>query len=351
MLQALFEFQSLICELTAMDVSNSSLYDWPTALGEAALMATRITKRRKILIPRLIHPARRAVLRNYASPLNIQIEEIGYNPETGQLSQDELATRLTPEVAAVYIENPSFLGFLEAGIDEIASATHRAGALLIAGVDLISLGILRPPGDYEADIMVSEGQPAGIPMSYGGPSLGILATRGDSPFIHQVPGRIIGQTTTIDGKQRGYTMVLQSREQHIRREKATSNICTNEALLAVGVAVYLSSLGGKGLRNLAESIMEKTQHAIELFSSIPKIRAPRFKGTHLQEFVVDFTDTGRGVEEINSHLLERNVHGGGMLELDFPELKESALYCISELHTQEQLKKASTLLTEFLGGS
>lgn len=351
MLQALFEFQSLICELTAMDVSNSSLYDWPTALGEAALMAARITKRRKILIPHLIHPDRRAVLQNYTSPLNIQVEEIGYNPETGQLSTTDLETKLTPEVAAVYIENPSFLGFLEEGIDEIASVTHRAGALLITGVDLISLGILRPPGDYASDIVISEGQPAGIPMSYGGPSLGILATRGDSPFIHQVPGRIIGQTTTIDGKQRGYTMVLQSREQHIRREKATSNICTNEALLAVGVAVYLSSLGATGLRNLAESIMEKTQHAIELFASVPKIHAPRFKGTHFQEFVVDFSDTGLEVESINSQLLERNVHGGGVLKLDFPELKESALYCVSELHTPEQLESAATLLTKLLGGS
>ncbi len=351
MLQALFEFQSLICELAAMDVSNSSLYDCPTALGEAALMAARITKRRRILIPRLIHPARRAVLRNYTTPLNIEVEEIGYTPDTGQLSQDELEEKLTSEVAAVYVENPSFLGFLEEGIDEIASATHRAGALLISGVDLISLGILRPPGDYESDIVVSEGQPAGIPMSYGGPSLGILASRGESRFIHQVPGRIIGQTTTIDGKQRGYTMVLQSREQHIRREKATSNICTNEALLAVGVAVYLSALGAGGLRNLAESIMEKAQYAIELLSSIPKLHVPRFRGTHFQEFVVDFTDTGLDVKSVNSRLLERNVHGGGELKLDFPELKESALYCISELHTKEQLNEAAGFLKEILGGS
>ncbi len=351
MLQALFEFQSLIAELTEMEVANSSLYDLPTALGEASLMAARITRRRKILVPRLIARARGAVLRNYTSPLHIQVEQIDYNPETGQLDYEDLQSKLTPEIAAVYLENPSFLGFLEEGIDEIASATHQAGALLIAGVDLISLGILRPPGGYEADIVVSEGQPAGIPMSYGGPSLGILATRGESRFIHQVPGRIIGQTTTLNGKQRGYTMALQSREQHIRREKATSNICTNEALLAVGVAVYLSALGARGLRDLAEKIIEKTQYAMRLFSSIPRIRVPKFHGAYFQEFVIDFTETGRKVESIHSDLLHRNVHGGGILKQDFPELGESALYCISELHTSEALEETATLLKDCLGGS
>lgn len=348
MLQALFEFQSLVAELTEMDVANSSLYDWPTALGEASLMAARITRRNKILIPHLTHPARRSVLRNYTSPQKLQIGEIGYDPKTGQLDQEDLQTRLNEETAAVYIENPAFTGQLEEGLDEIVATAHKAGALLIAGIDLISLGILRPPGDYQADIVVAEGQPAGLPMSYGGPSLGILATRGESRFIHQVPGRIIGQTTTLDGAHTGYTMVLQSREQHIRRERATSNICTNEALLAVGVAVYLSSLGPTGLKDLATDIMTKTEYAAKLFSSIPGVRAPRFASTHFQEFLVDFTETGKSVDSINSYLLTKNIHGGGVLKRDYPELGESTLYCINELHTKQTLEQAANSLKEVL---
>lgn len=350
MLQALFEFQSLICELTEMDVANSSLYDWPTSLGEAALMAARITRRRRILVPHLTHPERLAVLRNYASPLNIQVEEVKYQEATGQLDIEDLNSKLDSEVAALYVENPAFLGYLEEGLEEAAYAAHKAGALLIAGVDLISLGILRPPGDFDADIVVSEGQPLGIPMSFGGPSLGILATRGEPRFIHQVPGRIIGQTTTLNGTRRGFAMVLQSREQHIRREKATSNICTNEALLAVGVAVYISAMGPQGLRNQAQSIMKNALDAQKLFSALPKVRVPRFKGSHYQEFVVDFSDTGLTAENIHANMLRHNVHGGRILKDHFPEFGESALYCVSELQKPEILERAAKIMKDVIAG-
>ncbi len=348
MLQALFEFQSLICELTEMEVANSSLYDWPTALGEAALMAARITHRNRILVPQLAHPERIAVLRNYASPLRIQVEEVNFKQATGQLDLEDLNSKIDSEVAAVYIENPCFLGYLQEDLEEIASIAHHAGALLIAGVDLLSLGLITPPGDYDADIVISEGQPLGIPMSFGGPSLGVLATRGESRFIHQVPGRIIGQTTTITGGKRGYTMVLQSREQHIRRERATSNICTNEALLAVGGAVYLSALGPTGLRRMATEILEKTQYAMKLFSALPGVQAPRFKGTHYQEFLIDFENAGMTVENLHAKMLEYNVHGGRILKHHFPELGESALYCVSELHTQEALEEAARIMRSVL---
>jgi glycine dehydrogenase subunit 1 len=202
-LQALFEYQSMICELTAMDVANCSMYDWASALGEAARMASRITKRSEILIPRIIHPERRMTLEVYAEPANIHVKEIKYDSETGLLDLSDLRDKISEKTAAVYIENPSYLGFIETQVDEISQITHSHKALFIVGVDPISLGILKPPGEYGADIVVGEGQPLGNPMNYGGPLLGIFACRDDLNVIRQMPGRIIGLTTTVDGERQG----------------------------------------------------------------------------------------------------------------------------------------------------
>src|SRR6058998_1182156 len=262
LLQALFEFESMIRDLTAVDAVNSSLYDGSTALGEAARMAARVTSRYKIIVPRSLHPDKLSVLRNYTEPVGIRIEAFGYDKETGGPDLSDLQSKLDHETAAVYCEVPSFFGTLDEEVVRIPSLCHENGALAIVGFDPISLGGLKPPGKYGADIVVAEGQSISSEMNFGGPGLGIIGCRGEN-LLRQIPGRLIGMTTTINGTDKAFSMVLQTREQHIRRERATSNICTNEALLGIGAAAYLSLLGPKALHDLFESILVKTMYAIK----------------------------------------------------------------------------------------
>ena len=348
MLQALFEYQSMICELTEMEVANCSMYDWASALGEAARMAARVTRRNEILIPRIIHPERKATLETYATPAGIKVKTIDYERETGQLSLEDLKKKISEETAAVYIENPSYLGFIENQVDEIAEITHRKNALFIVGVDPTSLGILRPPGDYDADIVIGEGQPLGNPMNYGGPLLGIFACRDDVRLIRQMPGRIIGMTRTVDGKQRGFCMVLQTREQHIRREKATSNICSNEALCAVAAAVYMALLGPEGFKELGKHIMYKANYAIKRLNKIEGVKCPLFNSAHFKEFTVNFDLAEKSVEEIHKRLLEMRIHGGKDISREFPELGQTALYCITEIHSKNDIDQLVEALTQIL---
>jgi glycine dehydrogenase subunit 1 len=348
MLQALFEYQSMICELTDMDAANCSMYDWASALGEAARMAARVTGRREILVPKIIHPERAAVLRAYCEPAGIDIKKVRYDGETGQLSLDDLRKKISNETAAVYIENPSYLGFIETQVDDIAQETHKHKALYIVGVDPTSLGIIRPPGDYAADIVVGEAQPLGNFMNFGGPLLGIMACRDDMSLIRQMPGRIIGLTTTVDGSRRGFCMVLQTREQHIRREKATSNICSNEALCAVASAVYMALLGPEGMRELGETVMLKASYAMKLLSKIDGVESPVFKSTHFKEFTVNFDESGLSVKEVNKKLLRRRIHGGKDVSKEFPELGEAALYCVTEIHSKNEINSLKEALEEIL---
>jgi glycine dehydrogenase subunit 1 len=255
MLQALFEYQSMICEITGMGVANCSMYDWASALGEAARMAARVKGRHEILIPKITSPERAAALKVYAEPAGISVRQVEFDAERGHINLEDLRNAISDRTAAVYIENPSYLGFIETQVDEISKETHANDALFIVGVDPTSLGILRPPGDYEADIVIGEAQPLGNPMNFGGPLLGIFACREDMALVRQMPGRIIGMTRTQDGTKNGFCMALQTREQHIRREKATSNVCSNEALCSVASAVYMALLGPEGLRELGETVM------------------------------------------------------------------------------------------------
>ena len=303
-LQALFEYQSLMAELLDMDVVNASMYDWASALGEAALMAMRITKRRKILVPRLAGWERKLVLKTYVSPHEAVIEEVSFNMETGQISLEDLESKVGEEAAAVYLENPNFLGVIEEHVDEISDLVHKKGALLIVGVEPISLGLIRPPGSYGADVVIGEGQPLGLPPSFGGPLLGIFACRDDLTLIRQMPGRIVGLTTTKDGSKRGFVLALTTREQHIRREKATSNICTNETLCAVALAVYLSLLGRTGLRKLCESIVYNTYYVIKKLQKIGGVKVPIFKAFHFKDFAIKFE---RSADEVLKALQHRGV--------------------------------------------
>jgi len=344
MLQALFEYQSMICEITGMEVANSSMYDWASALGEAVRMAARLTNRTEALIPRIIHPERAKTLQTYCDPAGIRILSIDYDQETGQLDIEDLKAKISRETAAVYIENPAYLGFIETRVKEIAEETHDHGSIFIVGVDPASLGVLKPPGEYDADIVVGEGQPLGIPMNYGGPLLGIFACRDDMQMIRQMPGRIVGMTTTLDGKRRGFCNALQTREQHIRREKATSNICSNEALCGVAAAVYLALLGPKGLKELGETIISKTQYAMRLLAKIKGVKAPVFESPHFKEFTVNFDDTGKTVKEVHEKLLRRRVHGGKEVTEEFPELGETALYCVTEVHSKDDVDLLASAL-------
>lgn len=336
MLQAMFEYQSLICELTGMDYANSSLYDWSTALGEAARMATRVTGRYEFLYPRYIHPERLATLRTFSDPVDIKLIEVAQDRRTGALDLSDLKAKLSGRTAGFYLEYPSFLGFVEQALEEIASVIHKAGGLLVAGCEPLSLGVLKSPGDFGADIVVGEGQPLGNHMNYGGPLLGIFACKSD-PLLRQMPGRIIGKTKTQDGTQDAYCMALQTREQHIRREKATSNICTNEALLAVAASAYLSLLGPRGITELCSTILDRTRYAAESLAKLPGVAAPGFDAFHFMEFTVNFNKTGKKVSQISDGLLKAGIQGGLDLSSSFPELGQTALYCFTEVHSHRDI--------------
>lgn len=351
MLQALFEYQSMICELIGMDVSNCSMYDWASALGEATRMAARVKGRNEVLVPKIIHPERAATLKLYAEPAGIKIKQVDYDAETGQVSLEDLRAKISDKTAAVYFENPSYLGFIETHGDDVSREAHSHGSLLIVGVDPASLGILKPPGEYGADIVVGEAQPLGNAMNFGGPLLGIMACRDDMNLMRQMPGRIIGLTTTQDGSSQGFCMTLQTREQHIRREKATSNICSNEALCAVASAVYMALLGPEGMRELGETTMCNASYAMRQLSKTGRIRTPVFKSAHFKEFTVNFDQTNLTVKETNKKLLQHHIQGGKDVSKEFPELGQIALYCVTEIHSKEDIDHLAEALEEILGGT
>ncbi len=348
LLQALFEYQSMMADLLAVDVVNSSLYDGASALGEAARMAARVTHRSEFVVPHYLSPERRAVLQAYAEPADIRIHPIPQSVRTGQLSLDALKEVVSPQTAGVYLEVPGYLGHLIQDVEAVAEVAHDAGSLFVVGVDPTSLGVLRPPGQYGADIVVGEGQPLGNYVNYGGPLLGIFACRGDLTLIHQLPGRLVGMTTTKDGREEGYCLVLPSREQHLRREKATSNICTNHALTALRAAMYLALLGGDGLRQLGVHLFALTQYATQRVSRIDGVRAPVMEGRHFKDFTVNFDAAARTGSEVRTRLLARGILGGHPLGANFPELGDTCLYAVTERHTRADVDVLGDAVAESL---
>ncbi|MHA1906538.1 MAG: aminomethyl-transferring glycine dehydrogenase subunit GcvPA [Candidatus Thorarchaeota archaeon] len=337
MLQTLFEYQSLMSELLDIDVVNSSMYDMATALAEAVRMTVRVKKRQKFLLPGTVNPEHLKVTTTYTEPVEIDLVSVDYDQKTGLMSIEDLKEKLDDTVAGVYIENPSYLGVLETQVDEIAELTHNAGALLVVGVDITSLGVIRPPGDYGADIVISEGQPLGVPMTFGGPLLGVFGCRMDRKLVYQMPGRLVGLTRTSEGPQeRGFVLTLSPREQHIRREKATSNICSNQALMAVTAAIHTSLLGKTGFRQLGESIVFTSNYAAKKLNAIKGVKAPAVGDAIWKEFVVKFED-GVTAERVHNKLLEHGFHGGKILTDDFPEFNESMLFCFTEIHNKETI--------------
>ena len=347
MLQALYEYQSLVCELLDMDVANASMYDFASALGEAGRMASRVTGRRQLLYPHFISPSRLSTLRTYTEPAGIEVVEVRNDMMTGQLDTEDLKQKVSSQTAALYIENPSYLGTLTTNAQELGEIVHDKGGLLITGVDPLSLGYLKPPGQYEVDIALGEGQPLGSYVNFGGPLLGLLACREETRLIRQMPGRLIGMTRTKNGET-GYCMVLQTREQHIRREKATSNICTNEALLAVRTAVYISLLGPSGLRRLGEHLVSAASYAAELLSKIDGVKVPLFKAPHFKEFTIGLKENEQTVRQLNSCLLRQRIIAGHDLTTAFPELGEASLLCVTERHTMKDIERFASCVAEAL---
>ncbi len=339
LLQALFEYQSLMADLLEMDVVNSSMYDMSTAVAEAFMMAARVTRRKKILVPETMNPRHLSVARTLTAGQGLDIEKIASMPEKGTMDLEDLRRKMDSDVAAVYVENPGYLGFYEDQVDDIERETHARDALLIAGFEPLSLGLIRPPGSYNADIAVGEGQPLGLGMNYGGPLLGVFAVKWDRRLVRQMPGRLIGLTESVDG-ERGYAMILQTREQHIRRERATSNITTNEALMAIAAAVYLSLLGPTGIRELAEEISRRASYASKRIGELGEVEAPLYK-PHFKEFTAVFKKPYR---KIHRCMLEKGLLGGHSLEEEFPGLGSAALFCVTEVHGKKDIDMLVSVL-------
>ncbi len=315
-LTSIFEFQTMVCQLTGMDVANASMYDGSSAVPEAAMMAVRVTRRDKILIARTVHPEYREVLHTYTQHQGIPVEELAY-AKNGRLDLDDLKTRLNDQVAAVIVQSPNFFGLLE-HVDELSAIVSAKGALLVVVfTEAVALGLVRPP--KEADIVVGELQSFAISPSYGGPYAGIIASR--EKYIRQLPGRLVGETTDAAGK-RAFCLTLATREQHIRREKATSNICTNQALLALMATVFMSVYGKEGLRELAAQNLAKAHY---LADKLPLA----FEGAFFNEFVA--RSNGRSPDEINRELLKEKIVGGLPLARFYPELKDCMLLCATEM--------------------
>ncbi len=326
-LQSIFEYQTLICQLTGMEVTNASLYDGATALVEGAVMACSITRRSKVLISRAVNPLYRQVLHAYFSSRDYTVEEIPIQSGTTDLTQ--LKNLVSEETAALIVQTPNFFGLLEE-LPGAADLLHEQGGLLLMVTDPLSLAICKTPAEIDADIVVGEGQSLGSAPSFGGPLLGFLATRGK--YLRRLPGRIVGETVDKNGK-RGFVLTLQTREQHIRREKATSNICTNQALNALTAAVYLVTLGPRGLREVAEHCLQKAAYAREKINSLSGYKTP-FPGTYFKEFPV--TIPGEAAT-LNKKLLKSNIIGGLDLSIYYPELQNTVLLCVTEKRTRGEI--------------
>ncbi len=328
-LQTIYEYQTMICELTNMEVSNASMYDGASALAEAAQMARGTTGRDTIVVSDAIHPHYLQVVETYSKGLTVPMKKVPI--EDGRTDLESLSRSIDENTAALLVQHPNFFGCLEEA-EEASSIAHSKGALLVVAVDPISLGLLKPPGDYHADICVGEGQALGIPVSLGGPFLGLFATRRE--YLRQMPGRLIGRTVDTDGKP-GYVMTLQTREQHIRREKATSNICTNEGLCALAACVYLTIMGRKGLREIAELCLQGSHYLAEGVKKLKGFRLP-YKTPFFKEFVVECPIPAATVI---SELLEKGFLAGVDLGRFRDEWKNHLLLAVTEKRTKEEMDR------------
>jgi len=336
-LQAIYEYQTLICEISAMEVANASMYDGGSALAEAALMAVNETRRPEILISQGVHPYYRQIVKTYCHGQKIAVAEIGLNNGTTDLEQ--LRSRASENTAAVLIQHPNFLGCLEE-VFELETVIHQQGALFVTSNDPISLGILVPPGDYNVDIMTAEGQALGNPLNFGGPYFGIFAAK--KTYVRKMPGRIVGSTVDEQGR-RGFVLTLQTREQHIRREKATSNICTNQALNALAGTVYLTIMGKQGFKILAEQCLQKAHYLAEKLNALPGIQL-KFSAPFFKEFVVELPYSAK---KLLAYFQQKNILGGIELSSFDYGFSNAMLIAVTEKRTRSELDLYVELLKSF----
>ncbi|WP_246615232.1 aminomethyl-transferring glycine dehydrogenase subunit GcvPA [Clostridium thailandense] len=333
-LQAIFEYQTMIANLTGMDASNASMYDGATACAEAAQMAVDSTRRKTILASKTLHPETRKVLNTYLKVKNLKLVEI--DESDGVTDIEKLKAQLNKEVAAVIIQTPNFFGIIEE-LEEVEKIVHQNKSLLIVSCDPISLGVLKNPGEYGADIVVGEGQALGNNLNFGGPYLGFLATT--NKYLRKMAGRIVGQTIDTEGK-RGFVLTLQAREQHIRRDKASSNICSNQALNALTALIYLTTLGKKGIREVAVQSMQKSHYAFEQITKSGRYTSV-FNKPFFKEFVVTSNNSAK---DINEKLLENKILGGYEIDKEYPNYKNSMLFCVTEKRTKSEIDKLAYVL-------
>ena len=335
-LQAIFEFQTMIAELTGMDVANASMYDGSTGAAEAVRMAMRITRREKTVVASTVHPEYREVMATYARHQDLPTAVVGYDAQTGRVDLAALAAAVTEETAAVLVQSPNFFGVIE-DVPAIAAIAHAKGALLIVSIaEAVSLGVVRPP--VEADIVSMEAQSFGVALSYGGPFCGVLACK--EQYVRQMPGRLVGQTVDSNGN-RGFVLTLATREQHIRREKATSNICTNQALVALMATIFLSVYGKEGIRELAEHNLAKADYAAKKLSNQLGAKLLFTGAPHFHEFVLE---TQEAPADLSQRLLDEKIVGGIALSRWYPELGNATLWCATEMVTKEQIDSAAKVV-------
>jgi len=328
-LQAMYEYQTLICQLTGMEVGNASMYEGASATAEAILMAHRVTGRNEVVVARSVHPEYRQVTHTYSQQINLSFQEVPFTP-VGTADLKKAKGLLNDKTACLVVQNPNFFGVVE-DLTEMAAAAHGVGALLVVAVpEPVSLGILKPPGECGADIVAGEGQALGVPMSYGGPYLGFFATQ--EKYIRQMPGRLVGATEDREGRT-GYVLTLATREQHIRREKATSNICTSEALIALIATIYMQTLGKNGLREVALQNLRKASYAKEKLARV-KGCGLRFSAPTFNEFVVQVK---KRPADVLKGLLKKQIIGGLELGRFYPELKDCLLVCVTEQNSREEI--------------
>ena len=345
-LQTIYEYQSMIAALTGMQVSNASLYDGATALAEAALMAVRTNRKSKsarILVPRAVNPHYRAVCASSASQQGLKFEDVAYDPASGQTARSALAAWDNEDVTAIVIQQPNFFGTLE-DVDALTDWAHAKGALVIASVNPTSLALLKPPGQWGtkgADIAVGDGQPLGCPLSSGGPYFGFMTTRME--YVRQMPGRIVGRTVDLEGRP-GFTLTLQAREQHIRRGKATSNICTNQGLLMVAGTLYTALMGSEGLARVARACMARSDELVKALTALPGVRAA-FSGARFHEAVLLLD---RPVAPVLKALAERGIEGGFDLGKHYPELGSALLVCATETRSTDDIAHYASTLRDIL---
>lgn len=325
-LQAIFEFQTMICELTGMDVANSSMYDGGTALAEAALLSAAHTKKKKVLLSSAVHPEYRDVVKTYVKGPGLEVVEIPY--KNGVTDIDALQTEMNEDVACVIVQYPNFFGQIEP-LKEIETIAHAHKGMFVVASNPLALGVLTPPGQFGADIVVGDAQPFGIPTQFGGPHCGYFAVK--SALMRKIPGRLVGQTTDEEGR-RGFVLTLQAREQHIRRDKATSNICSNQALNALAASVAMTALGKNGVKEMATMNIQKAHYAKEAF--VNHGFDVVFTGPFFNEFVIRMN---KPVAEVNKKLLEKGIIGGYDLGRDYPELQNCMLIAVTELRTKEEI--------------